>query len=103
MVGAGINSNFPNLEKLINGLRKLGEELDTVVRENAARASPEGSIPVGENGSRALSGELCRCDGVHVGSVAETLSEKQDVGISSRRHRERAEVVDADGDAGPCW
>ena len=98
VVGAG--GNFSNPEKLIYGVRKLGAELEAVVREDAARAPPERNIPVDENVSRALSGELCRSDGVHVGSAAETISEKQDVGISSRRHRERAEKVDADGDAG---
>ena len=57
--------------------------MEAVVREDAARAPPERNIRVDENVSRALSGELCRCDGVHVGSAAETMSEKQDVGISS--------------------
>ena len=89
-----------NPEKLVNGVRELGAELEAVAREDAARAPQEGSVPVDDNVSRALSGELCRCDGVHVGSAAETISEKQNVGISSRRHRERAEMVDADGDGG---
>ena len=84
-------------------MRKLGAEFDAVVPKGAARAPPERNIPVDENVSRALSGELCRCKGVHVGSAAETIREKQDVGIPSRRHREKTEIVDADGDAGTFW
>ena len=84
-------------------MRKLGADLEAVVRDIVAWASPEGDIPVDGNASRAPSGELSRCDCEHVGSAAEAMSEKQGVGIASRRHRERAEVFDADGDAGPFW
>ena len=69
-------------------MRKLGAELEAVVREEAPWVSPEGNIPADENGSRALSGELSRCDWERVGSAAETISEKQDVGFTSRRYRE---------------
>ena len=34
--------------------------MEAVVRENAAWVSPEGNIPVDENVSRDLSGELSR-------------------------------------------
>ena len=101
VVGAG--GNLSNPEKLIYGVRKLGAELEAVIREDAARTTPEGNIPVDENVGRALIGERCRSNGVHVGSAAETISESQDVGISPRRHWERAEIVNADGDAGPFW
>ena len=47
------------------------------------------------------SAKLSHCDCEHVISVAETISEKQDVGITSRSYREKAELVDADGSAGP--
>ena len=43
------------------------------------------------------------CDCEHVGSGAKAISEKQDEGFTWRKYRERAEVVDADGDAGPFW
>ena len=36
-------------------------------------------------------------------SARRPISKKQGVGTTSSRHRERAEVVDADGDAGPSW
>ena len=56
---------------------------------------------VDENVSLALSCELgcgdCEC----VGSASETIGEEQDVGFTSRHDREGAEVVDADGNAGP--
>ena len=37
----------------------------------------------------------------NVGSAAETIGEGQDVSVTSRRDREGAEVIDADGNAGP--
>ena len=33
--------NFPNPDKLIDGVRKLGEDLEAVIREDATRASSE--------------------------------------------------------------
>ena len=60
-------------------------------------------IPVDDNFSRYLSGELSHWDFEHVGSAAETVSGNKYVGITSRRFREKAEVVDNDGDAEPNW
>ena len=54
-----------------------------------------------ENAGPALSCELGYSDCEHVGSAAETIGEKQDVGVTSRHDRERAEVIDAIGNAGP--
>ena len=99
VVGAG--GNFSDLQNPIDGVRKLGAELEAVVREDAARVSPGTKLPVDGNVSGALSGKLSHCDCEHVISVAETISEKQDVGITSRSYREKAELVDADGSAGP--
>ena len=98
VVGAG-GGNFPNSLKLVNGVRELGAELETVVREDAARASPEGNIRVDENVSRALSGEPSRCDSEHVGSATEAICEKQDIGTTSRHYWERTEVVGVRDDA----
>ena len=36
----------------------------------------------------------------HVGSAAETVGQEKDVGVTSRRHPEGGEVIDADGNAG---
>ena len=95
------DGNFLNPKKLVDGLRNLFAKLETVVREFAARASPEGDVPVDEDVSRALSCKFGCSEYGHVGSAAETIGEEQGVGVSSRRDREGAEVIDADGNAGP--
>ena len=69
--------------------------------ESMLRASPGGNIPVDENNSRALSCELGCRDCERVGSATETIGKDQDVGVTSRRDREGAEVIGADGNAGP--
>ena len=97
VVGAG--DNFPNPKKLVDGMRKLSANLEAVVREYAPRTSPVGNIPVDENASRALSCELGCSDQEHAGSAAETIGEEQGVGDTSRRDRDGAEVIDADGNA----
>lgn len=74
-------------------MRKIGEY--------AAWVSSEGDISVSENVSLALGGEVSRCDCEHVGSAAESTSEEQDVGVTSRRDQEWAEAVNAFGDAEP--
>ena len=84
VVGAG--GYFPNPWELFTDVRKLGAELDAVVQEEAARASLEGNVPIDKNVSRALSDELSHCDFERAGSAAETNSEKQDVGMTSRHH-----------------
>ena len=54
MVGAG--DNFPTPQKLMNGMRKIGAELETFFREDAERESTWGNIPVDEDVGRAPSG-----------------------------------------------
>ena len=49
---------------------------------------------------RALRGELRGDDGKHIRPTTETVGEKQDAAVASRRGRKRTEIVDADGDAG---
>ena len=71
-------------------------------REYAARASPEGSVPVDKNVSRAFGSKFGSSDRVHVGSAAETISETQDVGVTSGHDRKGAEVIDANGNVRPC-
>ena len=82
-------------------MRKLRAKLEAVVREYASRASPEVNIPVDENVSRSLSCKFGCSDCEHIDSAAETIGQEQDVGVTSRRDREGAEVVDADGNVGP--
>ena len=71
-----------------------------MVREYAARASPEGDVPV-ENVSRALGCKFGGSDCVHVDSAAETIGEEQDVDVSPRRDRKGVEVIDANGNVRP--
>ena len=77
--------------------------MEAVVREYGARASPEGNIQIEENASRALNGELGCYDCEHARSAAETISEGQDVRVTSRRDSKRAGVVDSDGNAESVW
>ena len=87
----GVGGDFSSPEKLINGVRKLGAELEADIRKEAARAPPQ---------RRTLG-----FDGVRVSWATETTRGTQDVGVSSRRHQERAESIDADSDAratAPC-
>ena len=57
------------------------------------------NVFVDQNVDRTLSGELGGIDGEHIGPTTETVGDQQDVAVASRRDRERAEVVDTDGDA----
>ena len=93
------SGNFSNAKKRVCRLRKPCAYLEAVGRECAALPSPEGSVPVDENVSRALGCKLGSCDRVHVGSAAETINEKQDVGVPSGRDRKGAEVIDAKANA----
>ena len=58
-------------------------------------------VLVDKNVRRALGCKFGSSDRVHVGSAAETISEEQDVSVSSRRDRKGAEVIDANGNALP--
>ena len=73
--------------------------MEAVVREYAAR--PKGNVPVVGNVSRALGCKFGGSDRVHIGSVAETIGEEQDVGVTSRRDWGGTEVIDADGNSRP--
>ena len=99
VVGAG--GNFPNPKNRVDGMRKLRAKLEAVVREYVARASPEGNAPVDGNVRRALSCELGCNDCGRVGSAAETVSEEQYVGVTSRRYREEGGIIDVYNSAGP--
>lgn len=98
---AGAGGNFVDPEKLIDGVRELGASLEAVARQYAARASSERKIRADDNVSRALSGELGRCDCEHVGTATGAISEEQDVGVTSGRDLTGTEVFDADSHAGP--
>ena len=86
----GTGGNLPNPKEPVDRLRTLLASLEAVVREYAARASPEGNVPIDKNVSRALGCKFGGSDCVHVGSAAETILEEQDVGVTSRRDRQGA-------------
>ena len=82
-----------------SSLRKLGAELQAVVREYGARATPQRNLLVDEGIGRTLSGILSGSDGEHVGPTIETNGDQQALGVTSCRDRKGAEVVDSDGNA----
>ena len=62
-------------------------------------ASPQRDVFVDQNVGGALGGEFGRRNGVHVCAPAETVGEKENVGIPLGSDREGAEVVNADRNA----
>ena len=61
--------------------------------------TPIGNVSLDQDVCRALSGELCRSDGEHIGSTTETVGDQPDVDIAPRRDRKKVKVVETDGDA----
>ena len=73
---------------------------EAVVREYPARASSEWNIPGEENVSRTLSCTFRGSYRVHERQRHKTIREEQDIGVSSRCDRERAEEIDIDATPG---
>ena len=69
--------------------------------ERMLRGHLQRGMPADGNVSRALSCELGCSDCDLVGSAAETIIGDKNVSVTSRGDREGAEVIDADGNAGP--
>ena len=84
-----------------SSLRKLGAELQAVVREYGARATPQRNLLVDEKIGRTLSGIFSGSDGEHVGPTIETNGDQQALGVTSRRDRKGAEVVNSMATPGP--
>ena len=59
-------SKLVHVQQLIYSLQKLGAELQSVVREYAARAPPQGDVLVHQDIVWTLRGELSGSDGEHV-------------------------------------
>ena len=96
MIGAC--STFVHAQQLIYSLRKLGVELQPVVREYGARAPPQGDVLVQQ-------GILDLPSTVNSAAVAGIMSarhlaigEKQNVDVASWCDRKGAKVVNIDGD-----
>ena len=62
-------------------------------------ASPQRDVFVDQNVGGALGGEFGRRNGVRVCAPAETVGEKENVGIPLESDREGAGIVNADRDA----
>lgn len=75
----------------------VGEE------SNGAPPAPARDVVSGEDVSRAGCCQLSCGIGVHVDAAAETVGEKEDVSAAPRRDGWKAEVVDADENAGAAW
>ena len=80
MIGAC--SKLLHTQQLIYSLRKLGEELQSVVREYGARAPPQVDVLVYQDIGCTLHGELSGSDGERVGPTTEAIGEQQDVGVA---------------------
>lgn len=79
---------------------RSGAEMETVSGKEGNGASPNRDVAVHEDVGRAGCGESSLRAGVHVGAVAETVGEEQDVDVSSRRDGQGPEVVDVDEERG---
>ena len=99
----GARCDFADTQGFVDRGRKLGEELRTIIRKEGRWTTPERDETVNEKASRSFGCELCCGDGEHVGTVAKAVREKEDIWVSPSRGRERAKIVDADGDTGAVW
>jgi len=98
VVGASVD--LVDAEALVDGVGELGAEMLGVVGKERHGAPPKRDVAVNEDVGGALGGELGLGDGVHIGSPAEAVGEKQDVAVASGCQGKRSEVVVADQDAG---
>ena len=81
----GTGGEFSNTKHLVDDVRKLGAELEAVVREDATRAPPKGNEGVDKNVGRALRCKFSGGDGEHVHTTAKTVGEKQGIGVNPGR------------------
>ena len=66
---------------LIKSAGEIGIQLEAIVGREGNRASPERDVAVDYNVGRAGCGELGLSSGVHVGSAAEAVGEKEYIGV----------------------
>ena len=97
MIGACCN--FVHAVQLADSVRQLGAEMEAVVGEETNRTSPQRGVLVNHNVGGAFGREFGPRNGVNVRAPAETVGEKENVGILLGRDREGAEVVNADCNA----
>lgn len=82
VVGAG--GEFSSAKDLVNRVRMLRAELEAVVRECDAGASPKGHVPVDKDVGSTVDCNLGRSNGNHVRVKAATLDEEQDVHVTRK-------------------
>ena len=71
-----------------DGVRKPGEELEAVVREDATRAPLKGNAPVDKGVGRALSCKFSGGDGEHVRMTSKLIAENINIGVAPGHYRQ---------------
>lgn len=82
---------FTNALKLVDSVQKLQPKLEAVAQAYAVRASEEGNASVDGDVDRVPGCQLGCSDSQHVRAAAETLSEKQHVGVTPELDRKRTD------------
>ena len=85
--GAGVVGacgEIVDAEALIEGARESRADLNTVIGKESNGASPKGDVAIDEDIDRTGCGELSLGSGVHISAVADTVGEKEDVGVAPR-------------------
>ena len=77
---------------------QLRAESEAVVEVETNGASPKRDVLVHQNISSAFGCKFICANGKSVSAPAERVSEKKYVGVSFRRNRDGAEIIDADLD-----
>ena len=89
---------FPHALELVDSVTQLGAELEAVVGVETNGASPKTDVRVHQDVSSAFGCKFGSGNGIHVSAPAETVSEKEAIGVFFWRNREGAGIIDADRD-----
>ena len=84
---------FPHALELGDSVRQLGAELEAVVGVETNGTSPKRDTLVHQDVSSAVRSDLGRGNGIHIRVPAETVGEKEDLGVSFWRNREGAGII----------
>ena len=71
----GVGGDFSDTKNLVEDVRKLGAELEAVVRKGTTRTPSKRTLPVDKNVGRALSFKFSGGDSEHVRAAAKTVGE----------------------------
>ena len=64
---------FFHAEELVNGGRKMGTELESIIGQEGDWAAPQGNKSIHKNVSSPFGREFCGGNGEHVSAAAETV------------------------------